>query len=98
VIPGRSSTIAYIGLVDHLSPSLLTTSEATQPVTDEELMDAAATAEERTKWNKLGTELQYILIMTKGTAATGQADKQASLPSRFGKNQSTAPHGLPNNK
>ncbi len=53
--------MAYICLVDHSVPSLLMRSEAaTQPITDEQPVDGAATADEGTEIDLSSNELQYI--------------------------------------
>ena len=71
--------MAYVGLVDHPLPSLLTRSEtATRPITNEQLMDGAATIQEGTKWINLATEPRYMINITKGPAA--RVDKQESIP------------------
>lgn len=71
--------MAYIRLVDHLLPSLLTRSEtATRPVTNERLMDGAVTIQEGTKWINLATEPRCMINITKGPAA--RVDKQESIP------------------
>ena len=63
---------AYAGLINAAFPRLLAQAEASQQaITDQLLIDGAATAAEGQLWTRLSAELQFILVSTtKAAAAT----------------------------
>ena len=71
---------AYAGLINAAFPRLLAQAEASQQaITDQLLLDGAATPAEGQLWTRLSAELHFILVSTTAAAAAATVCRQMGI-------------------